>query len=275
MVDEDYLKTVGLQVMAGRDFSRAYRLDKNNFIINETAAKEFGFSLPQQAIGQTLTWPTWKNSDSIKTGQVIGVVRDFHYKSMHDKIEPLLLQIYPPAFAKLAVRIKTDGVPEALAQLKKVYAKFSPDYPLVYNFLDERFETMYATEDKLKTLVSIFTAITLFIASLGLLGLAAYAAERRRKELGIRKVLGATSKRLILLLSQEFLLLVGVALLVASPVAYYFMNRWLQDFAYRINLSWWIFVMAGGFTLLVALMTVVSQIMKVTTANPVRNLRTE
>lgn len=275
MVDEDYLKTVGLQVVAGRDFSKAYRLDKNNFMINETAAKEFGFSSPQQAIGQTLTWPTWKNPDSIKTGQVIGVVKDFHYKSMHDKIEPLTLQIYPPAFAKLAVRIKTDGVPEALAQIKKVYQKFSPDYPLVYDFLDERFESMYASEDKLKTLVSIFTGMTLFIASLGLLGLAAFAAERRRKELAIRKVLGASAKGLIRLLSQEFMILVGVAFLVASPVAYYFMNQWLQDFAYRIHLSWWIFVMAGGVTLLVALLTVVSQIIKVSTANPVRNLRTE
>lgn len=275
MVDEDYLKTVGLQLAAGRDFSRAFSLDKNNFIINETAAKEFGFTTPQQAIGQTLTWPTWRKADSIKRGQIVGVVKDFHYKSMHDKIEPLTMQNYPPAFAKMAVRIKTDNIPEALEQLKKVYAKFSPDYPLVYNFLDESFEKMYGSEDKLKTLISLFTGITLFIASLGLLGLAAYAAERRRKELGIRKVLGASGRLLILLVSQEFLVLVSIAFVIASPIAYYFMNQWLQDFAYRVTVSWWIFLMAGGLTLVVAFVTVVSQIVKVTYANPVRNLRVE
>ncbi|HEX2608021.1 MAG TPA: FtsX-like permease family protein, partial [Flavisolibacter sp.] len=275
MVDEAYLKTIGLQLMAGRDFSRTYSLDKNNFIINETAAKEFGFNKPQEAIGQTLTWPTWRNSDSLKKGQIVGVVKDFHYKSMHDKIEPLVLQIYPPAFSKVAVRIKTDGIPNALEHIKKVYATFSPDYPLVYNFLDERFDSMYSSEDKLSTLISIFTGITLFIASLGLLGLAAYSAERRRKELGIRKILGASSKLLVLLVSREFLLLVGIAFIIASPIAYYFMNQWLQEFAYRILISWWIFLIGGGLTLLVAFITVLSQIMKVTYSNPVRNLRIE
>ena len=226
-------------------------------------------------MGKTLSWPTWKNPDSMKIGKVIGVVKDFHFKSLYDKVEPAVLQIYPDAYWKVAVKIKTAEIDNTITHIKSTWNKFTPDYPIEYNFMDESFRQMYKADDKLKSLLWIFTAITIFVACLGLFGLAAYAAERRRKEIGIRKVLGASVQGVVVLLSKEFIKLVVISLLIASPLAWYFMNKWLDDFAYRIDISVWIFVIAGIMSIAIAMLTVGFQAVKAALSNPVKNLRSE
>ncbi len=276
MVDGDYVRTMGLKIVAGRDFLKNNGLDTTeSFLINETAVREFGFETAEKALGQPIHWPTWRNQDSLKKGRVIGVVKDFNYKSLYDHIEPAVIHFYPDANWKVAVKIKTANAANSINGIKTVWNRFSPEYPIEYNFLDENFEKMYQSEDKLKSLLWIFTAITIFVACLGLFGLAAYAAERRRKEIGIRKVLGATVQGVVVLLSKDFVKLVLISLVIASPIAWYFMNDWLQDFAYRVTISWWIFVAAGIVAVFIALVTVSFQAIKAALSNPVRNLRTE
>jgi putative ABC transport system permease protein len=275
MVDEDYIKTLGLNLVTGRNFSKDIAGDVSAYVINETAVRELGLGSTAEAIGKTLSWPTWRNPDSLKTGPVIGVVKDFHYKSLHEKIEPAVLQIYPQAYSKVAVKVTGTDIEKALGQIRNLWSRYSPEYPIEYNFLDESFGKMYKGEDKLKTLLTLFTAITIFVSCLGLLGLAANAAERRKKELGVRKVLGATVEGLVMLLSKDLVKLVLISVLLASPVAWYFMNEWLDDFPYRITISWWMFAVAGALAVVLALLTVSFQTVKAALSNPVKNLRTE
>jgi putative ABC transport system permease protein len=276
MVDHDYIKTLGLKLIAGRDFSKDIQTDKDHaYIINETAVKELGLGTPEKALGEILLWNTWRKPELVKKGQVIGVVKDFHYNSLYNKVEPAVLQIYPEAYSKVAVKMKTAGIESTLSHVKKVWNQFTPDYPIEYNFLDESFDQMYKAEDKLKSLIWIFTAVTVIVACLGLFGLAAYAAERRRKEVGIRKVLGASVQGIVFHLSKDFVKLVLFAMLIASPLAWYFMNKWLQDFPYRVDISWWIFIAAGVMAVVIAIITVSFQAIKAAIANPVKSLRTE
>jgi putative ABC transport system permease protein len=275
MVDADYIQTLELRLIAGRDFSKNIPDDVSAYVINETAVVELGLGTPQQAIGKTLSWPTWRKADSLKTGPVIGVVRDFHYKSLHERVEPAVLHIYPAAYSRIAVKLKAGSIENSIAQIKTVWNRFSPDYPMEYTFLDESFGKMYQAEDKLKTLLSLFTGVTIFVACLGLFGLAAFAAERRKKEIGIRKVLGATVRGVVIMLSKDFILLVLISLILASPVAWYFMNQWLENFSYRIHIGWWIFALAGMVAVLLAFITVSLQAVKAGRTNPVKNLRAE
>lgn len=277
-VDYDYIKTLGLQIIAGRDFSEEMGTDKDHaWIINETAVKTLGFDTPEKALGQTLYWHPWNagDPDSLKVGQVIGVLKDFNYKSLYDKVETTVLQIYPDAAWKVAVKLQTANIGSAIEGVRSVWSKFSPEYPIEYKFLDENFDAMYHAEDKLRSLLGIFTGIAIFVGCLGLFGLAAYAAERRRKEVGIRKVLGATTQGIVLLLTKDFVKLVFVSLIIASPVAWYFMNKWLEDFAYRINISWRVFAAAAVVAIGIAVITVCTQAIKAAIANPVKSLRTE
>ncbi|HEX6194189.1 MAG TPA: ABC transporter permease [Chitinophagaceae bacterium] len=278
MVDYDYAKTLNLQFVAGRYFSPAIQSDKDNaFVINETAVKELGFQTPEKAIGQTLWWHPWETiqPDSMKVGKIIGVVKDFNYKSLYDKMEVAVLQIYPPAYWKVAVKIKTASLASGISHVKGAWNKFSPEFPIEYNFMDDNFAAFYVSEDKLGSLLGIFTGIAIFIGCLGLFGLAAYAAERRKKEIGIRKTLGASVQNIVMLLSSDFIKLVFVALLIASPVAWYFMRNWLQDFAYRTSMPWWIFFVAGALAIVIAIITTSFQAIKAAVANPVKSLRTE
>jgi putative ABC transport system permease protein len=278
MVDHDYIKTLGLKVMAGRDFSRDMKTDPDHaFIINETAVRELGFGTSEKALGKTLSWPVWgaKNPDSLKTGQIIGIVKDFNYKSLYDKIEPAVLQIYPDATWKVAIKMNAASASKSIAHVTNVWNRFTPEYPLEYKFLDENFEEMYNSEDKLNSLLWIFTGIAVFVGCLGLFGLAAFSAERRKKEVGIRKVLGASVQGVVMLLSKDFIKLVVISLLIASPLAYYFMHDWLNDFAFRINISWWIFGIAAVGAIGIAFLTVGYQAIRSATANPVKSLRTE
>lgn len=277
-VDFDYVRTLGLKLVAGRDFSRSMSTDKDHaWIINETAVREFGYGTPEKALGQTLSWHPWdgNNPDSLKTGQIIGVVKDFNYKSLYDKIEPAVIQIYPFAAWKVAVKVSTGHLASTLSQIRAVWDRFTPDYPLEYKFLDQNFDLMYQSEEKLQTLVWIFTGIAIFVGCLGLFGLAAYTAETRRKEVGIRKILGASAESVVLLLSKGFVGPVVLSLLIASPVSWYFMHQWLQGFAYRTTMTWWIFAAAGVGSILIALLTVSYQAIRAALASPVNSLRVE
>lgn len=276
--DHDYIKTLGLTVVAGRGFSKDMVTDKDHaFMINETAVKTLGFGTPEKAIGKTLLWDVWESQqpDSLKEGKIIGVVKDFHFKSLYDKLQTTVIQIYPPAYSRVAVKFNTANTDKTIREVQEVWNRFSDGYPIEYIFLDENFKQMYRSEDKLKSLLTIFTAIAIFVACLGLFGLAAYAAERRRKEVGIRKVLGASVQGIVLLLSKDFARLVLISFMIASPIAWYFMDQWLEDFAYRIAISWWTFVLAGCLALLIAILTISSQAIKAALVNPVKNLRTE
>ena len=278
MVDFDYINTLDVKVLAGRAFSKEFKTDADQaYMINETAVRELGFGTPEQALGQTLLWDTWDESkpDSLKEGKIIGVVKDFHFKSLYDKVDPTVLQIFPGAYWKVAVKMRSENVASSIDHVKEVWATFSPDYPIEYIFMDDNFEKMYKAEDKLKSLLSIFTAIAIFVACLGLFGLAAFAAERRKKEIGIRKVLGASTASIMALLSRDFLLLVLLAAILAFPLALFAMQKWLQDFAYRIDIPVWVFFAAGGVAAVVAFLTISYQALKAATSNPVLNLRTD
>jgi putative ABC transport system permease protein len=277
-VDYDYIRTLGLKLVAGRDFSRSMGTDQDHaLIINETAVRAFGYGTPEKALGQRLSWHPWdgNNPDSLKTGQIVGVVKDFNYKSLYDKIEPAVIQIYPLAAFKVAVKVKTDHLASTIAQIRGVWDRFTPDYPLEYKFLDQNFDLMYWSEEKLQTLVWIFTGIAIFVGCLGLFGLAAYTAEARRKEVGIRKILGASAQSVVLLLSKGFAGPVVLSLLIASPISWYCMQQWLQGFAYRTTMTWWIFAAAGLGAILIALLTVSYQAIRAALANPVRSLKSE
>lgn len=277
--DEDYIKTLGLRIIAGRDFSRSMSTDvKEAFIINETAVKEFGFGTPEKALGQSISWDEWVPSDTlnpVKKGKVIGVVQDFHYKSLHEKVTASVIQLYPQYTYKVAVKLKTADIKSTIAYISSVWNKFSPGYPLDYEFMDESYGKMYKNEEKLSELLWIFTVMAIIVGCMGLFGLASFSAEQRVKEIGIRKVLGASSTNIVALLSKNFIFLVVVALLIASPIAWWAMSRWLKDFPYRVHIEWWMFALAGSAALLIALLTVGFQSIKAALANPIKSLRKE
>ena len=278
LVDHDYIKTLGLQMVAGRDFSKDIKTDATEgFIINETAVKQLGFGSPQKALGQRLDWKVWvsKTPDSLKKGRIIGVVKDFNYKNLYEKVNAAVIQIYPEAYWKVAVKLKTAEAASTINYVKDIWKKYSPEYPMDYTFMDENFKRMYQSEDKFRVLLVIFTGLAIFIGCLGLFGLAAYTAERRTKEIGIRKILGADVNSIVMLLSGEFLKLVAIALCIAAPLAWYFMNDWLKDFAYRVEIGWAVFVLAAALAMVIAMLTVSYQGIKAALVSPVKNLRTE
>ena len=277
--DHDYVKTLGLRIVAGRDFSKDMATDvKEAFIINETAVKEWGFGTPEKAIGQPISWNEWAPTDTlnpVKKGKVIGVVEDFHYKSLHEKVTASVIHVYPQVLFAVALKLKTADMKNTIAHIDNVWSKFVPGYPLDYKFMDETYATMYKAEGKLSELLWIFTIMAIVVGCMGLFGLAAFSAEQRTKELGIRKVLGANAFDIVGLLSKNFLVLVGIASLIAFPIAWWAMNSWLKDFPYRVSISWWVFGIAIVAALAVALLTVSFQAIKTALTNPVKSLRTE
>jgi putative ABC transport system permease protein len=275
-VSHDYLPTLGVEMAAGRNFSRAFSTDSaGGFIINEAAAKKLGWGSPEEAVGKTFDRVEGANPITFKEGRIIGVVEDFHFKSLHQAIEPIVLELSPNAYGYVIVRIQPQNIPQTLAFLEEKMRQFSPSYPFNYFFQDEYFDNLYRNEERLREVFGYFTFLAIFIACLGLFGLASFTTEKRIKEIGIRKVLGASVAGIVGLLSKDFVRLVLVAIAVATPLAYFAMNRWLQDFAYRINISWWVFALAGGMALVIALLTVSTQAIKAALANPVDSLRYE
>lgn len=269
-IDEQYIPTMGMKIIAGRNFAKDFATDSTAMIINETAAKAFGWG--KNAVGHTIT--RLKNNDGLKvTYRIIGVVKDFHFKSLHESITPLLM-VSEKTYG-LTIKVKGKNVEGLLASLKNQWQKFNVEEPFSYSFMDELFEKTYQSEQKISVILSIFSGLTIFVACLGLFGLATFTAEQRTKEIGVRKVLGASVSQIITLLSKEFLKLVMIACGFAFPIGYWLMNKWLQDFAYRIEISAWIFVLAGILALFIALLTISYQAIKAALANPVTSLRTE
>ena len=267
-VDYDYLRTLGIQILKVRNFSKEFATDSSSgVVINEAAVRELGWT-NDNAVGKTI----------IRSGQqaytVVGVVADFNYATVKQKVAPLMM-LLGGNYGGLIVKIKTDDVKGFLSNLKKQWASFNPPGPLGYSFLDEKFASLYANEKRTQQIFSVFAILAVIIACLGLFGLATYTAEQRRKEIGIRKVLGASVGGIIQLLSKEFLKLVLIAFIIAIPVSWWAMSEWLQDFAYRINIGWWVFAGAGVFALLITLVTIGFQAIRAAFANPVKSLRTE
>lgn len=267
--DQEFIATYGVKVVAGRGFSRDYSTDTSAFLINEAAVQALGLKTNDNAIGKDIGYGN-------RRGKLIGVINDFHFESMHQKIVPLILLVPRGAgYGRISVKIAGNNIPAALTQLESTWHKFLPDAPFEYNFLDENFARLYAAEQKQGTLFTVFACIAIFIACLGLFGLSAFAITQRIKEIGIRKVLGASTSNIVTLLSTDFLKLVIIASVIAFPVAWYAMNQWLADFAYRTSIPWWLFILAGVLAACIALFTISFQAIKAALSNPVKNLRTE
>jgi len=265
-VGYDFTRTLHAQMVEGRDFSKDFPTDSVGYIINETGLKITGYKNP---IGKPFTF--WG-----KKGTIIGVLKDFHFNSVHTPINPLVVSLGEEnTWGEALVRTKPGQTKQALASLEKVCKELNPKFPFTYKFSDEEYQKLYASEQVVDQLSNWFSVLAIFISCLGLLGLVMFSAEQRTKEFGIRKVLGASPGILFNLLSREFLLLVLIALAIASPVAWLVMNKWLQDYQYRIDITWSIFVVAGLFALIIALLTVSFQAIKSSVANPVKSLRTE
>lgn len=274
-VDHDYSETLGLNVLVGRDFSEEYGTDDSQaFIINETAAKKLGWEDP---VGKELTLIFYMQGRLEKKGKVIGVVKDFQYHSLHKSIDPVLIHVFKSSYYHdyLVLRLATGDLQNILASLEGKWEAFNPTRPFEYSFLDETFDAMYRAEQRLSRIFSAFSIIAIFVACLGLFGLASYSTEQHTKEIGIRKVLGASVTDILGLLSKDFLKLVVIGFLIAVPIALYFMNRWLQNFADQVDIGFGIFFFVGIIALAVAILAVSLQSVRAATTNPVNSLRSE
>ncbi len=270
-VDYDFISDFGIEVLAGREFQQETGNDISGaFIINETGAKKLGFDNPVNALGLEL-----RASYHGLTKRIVGITADFHYQGMQEIVEPMLLDIENSLFKKITLTVNPEDLRSTFKFIKDKWAVLFPGIPFEYSFLDEIFDRQYRYEEQTSGLLAIITSIGLIIASLGLIGLASFTTLRRKKEIGIRKVLGATVSGIVLLLSKEFTKWVLFANLIAWPVGWYVMNEWLQSFAYRINIGWYLFILAGVLALIFALITVSYQSIKAAVANPVKSIRYE
>jgi putative ABC transport system permease protein len=272
MVDESFIPTLGIKILEGRNFSREFS-DSASVILNQEALKQIGWKNP---LGKWLDYP---GGDNFRF-KVIGVVKNFNIESLQAAITPFVLfhpssKTYDMGFSSIVAKIKSPDLPRVIEQLQSKWKSFVAAEPFDYKFLDTEFDAQYRTEQRLGGIFSIFATLSIFIACLGLFGLSAFMAERRKKEIGVRKVLGASVESVVALLSRDFLKLTLVATVIAFPVAWYFMNKWLEDFAYRIDIGWSVFMVAGLGTLLITLITISSQAIIAATGNPVNSLRNE
>ncbi|HEY5749477.1 MAG TPA: ABC transporter permease [Chryseolinea sp.] len=262
----DFTKTMHIEMVQGRDFSKDFESDSTGYILNEAALKIINYKDP---VGMPLTF--WQ-----KKGTIIGVMKDFHFNSLHTAINPLILRRGEMiGYGAALVRTEPGKTKEALASLEKICKELNPQFPFTYEFSDEEYQKLYKSEQVVSKLSNSFAFLAVFISCLGLLGLAMFTAEQRLKEIGIRKVLGASIVSLFSLLSKEIMILITIALVIASPLAYFTMNNWLKDYVYRIDIAWWIFAVTGGLAILIALLTVSFQTIKALLANPVKSLRSE
>ena len=264
--DPAFLTATHLQLQQGRWFDESLATDAKNFVLNETAIREFNIRKP--VLGQRFSFRR-------DTGTIIGVVKDFHFGSMHAKIAPLVVYDEPSNALCAYIRTAPGKIPEALAAVRTLWPSFVPNKPFDYNFLDESFDNLYKADTRAATLILLFSAIAIMISCLGLLGLAAFTARQRVREIGIRKVLGATVTNILTLLSRDFVRLVLVSILIATPISWWAMHNWLQDFAYHIPLRPWTFIAAGILALVISILTIATQSIQAARANPIKNLRTD
>lgn len=268
--DHDYVKTFGLKIVAGRDFSQEFGTDENEAVLlNETAVKNLGWT-NDEAIGQEVSRTMFGN----EVRRVVGVIKDYHFSSLRDKIDPLLVTLNPSPRI-FGIKINTSNLQNTLAQIEKQWANIAPAFPIEITFLDDKLEQHYRQEKRESRLFVIFAIIAILIACLGSFALAAYSAEERTKEIGIRKVLGSSALSIFILLSRDFIKMVLIAAIVASPVAWFFMNEWLADFAYRVDISADLFIGAALITILMVMITVSWQSVKASLSNPIKGLRHE
>jgi len=268
-VDYDFLKQYEISVIAGRAFSKQFGSDlKESILINEAAVRSLGYTNPQEVIGKRF-------SQLNVNGLVIGVVKDFHFQSFQEQIQPLMLRVAPGFFTFLTLNVSGENMPERIEQLEKKWKVLAPNLPLIYFFADEAYNYQYVEDQRFGNLFIGFASFAILISCLGLLGLTAFSITRRTREVGVRKVMGASVAEIIGLLSLDFIKLVLVAILLASPVAWYMMNQWLMEFAYRIEISPWIFILAGFIALSIAIVTVSFQAIKAALLNPIKSLRSE
>ena len=269
-VDYDMVETLGMEIVEGRGFSRDFPGDVGTaFLLNETAARQYDWA---SAVDQDVIW--YADPDSIR-GTVVGVVKDFHFASLRQPVAPLIIQLSNRRFNYMLVKIRTERIGESLAFLEQQWQTFAPGRRFSYSFLNEDFDALYRAEERLGTIIGLFAGLAVFVACLGLFGLAAFTAEQRTKEIGVRKALGASTGQIAVLLSKDFTRLVVVALVLAAPLAYLTMNRWLENFAFHIEMSWGTFLIAGLAALGIALLTVGYQAVKAALTNPVECLRYE
>ena len=263
-VDKDFISFFKMQLLEGSGFTGNIS-DSMHFILNEAAVK-----------AARLKDPVGKKFRLSKTeGTIVGVVKDFHFSSMRQKIRPAIFYCQSKNYGQIYVKTTGKNIPAVISAAETQWKKYNPGFPFEYNFLDDRFKSLYESEQRTGLLFNIFSGIAIFISCLGLLGLAAYTAQVRTREIGVRKVLGASVASVLRLLAFDFMKLVVMAIIVATPASWYFMNKWLQDFAYKINIGWFVFVLAGLLAIAVALLTISFQSIKAALANPVRSLRTE
>jgi putative ABC transport system permease protein len=268
-VDHDFVATFEMELAAGRSFSRDHSNDAKTYMVNEEAAKQLGWKDP---VGKTIAMPAIQREKA----PVIGVLKDFHFRSLHEKIGPIMFFIPPPDwFTVFSVRIRSENVSKTLAVLERIWAKFDPSHPFNYSFFDEQFDRLHQSEKQIGRLLGYVALLAVIIACLGLFGLAAFTAEQRTKEIGIRKVLGASAGGIIFLLSKDFAKLALIGFIIAAPLAYYAMSRWLGDFAYRTNIGPGVFVLSGLLALVTTWLTVSYQSIKAALANPVDSLHYE
>jgi putative ABC transport system permease protein len=265
-VGYDFAKTMKINIIRGRDFSPSFGTDSSNYLINQAAARRIGYKDP---VGQPLSFGQ-------KPGTIVGLIEDFHFNSLHNPIRPLIVRLAENwNYDNVLIRTKPGQTEQALASVEVLCRKLNPKFPFSYSFVDSDYATLYKSETVVGTLATVFAFLAIFIACLGLFGLAAFTTEQRTKEIGVRKVLGASVYSIATLLSKDFLKLVLVAIVTASPIAWYVMNQWLQNFAYKITISWWVFVLAGSLATGIALLTVSFQSIKAALMNPVKSLRSE
>jgi putative ABC transport system permease protein len=268
-VDFDYIPLYKIKLLAGRAFSREFGTDTTQaMVLNEAAIKMFGYHTPEEAIGRR--FKQWG-----REGKIIGVIKDFHFRGLQKPIKPLSMRIEPGGNNLVSVNVSATNLPATIAAIESKWKAAIPNRPFSYFFLDEFFDRQYRSEERFGKLFMNFAILAIFISCLGLLGLASYSTTQRTKEIGVRKVMGASVGGIINLLSKEFLRLVILSCFIAMPLAWYFMNSWLKDFAYRTGIGWWVFMFAGVLALMIAIITISFQAIKAATANPVKSLRTE
>jgi putative ABC transport system permease protein len=270
-IDEHYIPVLGMNIVAGRNFSKDFPTDSTGIIINEAVVRLAGLIHP---IGTKLYIPQGTRTDSATIFHVVGVVKDFNFSSLREAVSPLAFFLRPNN-DRIALRVSTDHVERLVAQVEDQWRKLAPGRPFSYTFMDDDFNSLYRSEQRIGGISLSFSLLAIFIACLGLFGLAAYEAEQRTREIGIRKVLGASVTGIVSLLSKNFLLLVGIAALIAFPLSWWAMHHWLQDYAYRISIGWGVFALAGALAAVITLVSVGLQALRSALANPVKSLRSE
>ena len=269
-VDENFFKTMQIEIIEGRDFSKDFPTDINEaFIVNEAAVKAFRWKTPKNSIGKKVEWAFGKS------GKIIGVVKNFNFASMKEDVKPMLIHIFKHWHGTVIARLKTNDLPATMKEIETSWKIAAGDAPFNATFMEDDFNALYKSEQNMRSVLGAFTFLSILVACLGLFGLAAFTIKQRFREIGIRKVLGSSVTGIVGLLSKDFLKLVVVSILIASPVAWYAVNKWLQDFAYKVDISWWIFLIAGILATAIAFVTVSLQAVKAAVANPVKSLRTE